>query len=104
SAVRGGLAPLCIGTGRGLAPREALRAQLRARVTDDITPIVAGRSPTELRPVLDAMNALLARLAQALASQRAFTDAAAHELRTPLTVIDTHLQVARLSDDEDAQA
>src|SRR5690554_5559806 len=103
-AFLGGLAALWIGIGRGLAPLEALREQLRARDTDDITPIVVGRSPTELRPVLDAMNALLARLAQALASQRAFTDAAAHELRTPLTVIDTHLQVARLSDGEDAQA
>src|SRR5690554_4373914 len=103
-AFLGGLAALWIGIGRGLAPLEALREQLRARDTEDITPIVVGRSPTELRPVLDAMNALLARLAQALASQRAFTDAAAHELRTPLTVIDTHLQVARLSDGEDAQA
>ncbi|SES26725.1 ATP-binding protein [Halopseudomonas bauzanensis] len=103
-AFLGGLAALWIGIGRGLAPLETLREQLRARKTDDITPVVVDRSPTELRPVLDAMNGLLGRLAQALASQRAFTDAAAHELRTPLTVIDTHLQVVRLSDKEEAQA
>src|SRR5690606_20904064 len=86
----GGLAALWIGIGRGLAPLHSLREQLRTRKTDDTTPIVLDNSPSELRPVLDAMNGLLGRLAQALSSQRAFTDAAAHELRTPLTVIDTH--------------
>ncbi|HIZ50320.1 MAG TPA: sensor histidine kinase N-terminal domain-containing protein [Candidatus Pseudomonas excrementavium] len=103
-AFLGGLAALWIGIGRGLAPLETLREQLRARKTDDTTPIVVNHSPTELRPVLDAMNGLLGRLTLALSSQRAFTDAAAHELRTPLTVIDTHLQVVRLSDGEQAQA
>lgn len=100
----GGLAALWIGIGRGLAPLQTLREQLRAKKTDDTTPIVLDHSPSELRPVLVAMNGLLGRLAQALSSQRAFTDAAAHELRTPLTVIDTHLQVARLSDGDEAQA
>lgn len=102
-AFLGGLAALWIGIGRGLAPLETLREQLRVRNTDDTTPVTVDPSPAELRPVLDAMNGLLGRLAQALSSQRAFTDAAAHELRTPLTVIDTHLQVVRLSDGEQAQ-
>lgn len=100
----GGLAALWIGIGRGLAPLQTLREQLRVKKTDDTTPIVLDHSPSELRPVLVAMNGLLGRLAQALSSQRAFTDAAAHELRTPLTVIDTHLQIVRLSDGEEAQA
>ena len=103
-ALLGGLAALWVGIGRGLIPLKTLREQLRAKETDDTTPIAVDHSPTELRPVLDAMNGLLGRLAQALSSQRAFTDAAAHELRTPLTVIDTHLQVVRLSDGEEAQA
>lgn len=102
-AVLGGLGALWIGIGRGLAPLENLRNQLRARQTEDTSPIAVHRSPSELRPVLDAMNGLLGRLALALSSQRAFTDAAAHELRTPLTVIDTHLQVIRLTDREDAE-
>ena len=102
-ALFGGLGALWIGIGRGLAPLKTLREQLRAKATDDTTPITLDNSPTELRPVLSAMNGLLGRLAQALSSQRAFTDAAAHELRTPLTVIDTHLQVVRLSEGEEAQ-
>ena len=103
-ALLGGLAALWGGIGRGLTPLKTLREQLRAKEADDTTPIAVDHSPTELRPVLDAMNGLLGRLAQALSSQRAFTDAAAHELRTPLTVIDTHLQIVRLSDGEEAQA
>lgn len=100
----GGLGALWVGIGRGLTPLKVLRTQLRNKKTNDTTPIAVEHSPSELRPVLDAMNGLLGRLAQALASQRAFTDAAAHELRTPLTVIDTHLQLVRLSEGEEAQA
>src|SRR5690554_979606 len=102
-ALLGGLLALWVGIGRGLAPLKTLREQLRAKETGDTTPISVDHSPTELRPMLDAMNGLLGRLAHALSSQRAFTDAAAHELRTPLTVIDTHLQIVRMSDGEDAQ-
>ncbi|MGY0516633.1 ATP-binding protein [Pseudomonas aeruginosa] len=80
---------------------KALSQQLRDKHADDTSPIAVDHSPSELRPVLDAMNGLLRRLARALSNQRAFTDAAAHELRTPLTVIDTHLQVARVSEGED---
>lgn len=101
-ALLGGLAALWIGIGRGLAPLQALRMQLRAKETDDTTPIDVARPPTELRPVLDALNGLLGRLSRALSGQRAFTDAAAHELRTPLTIIDTHLQVARLTNGAEA--
>ena len=103
-ALLGGLAALWIGIGHGLAPLQALRMQLRAKQTDDTTPITVAKPPTELRPVLDAMNGLLGRLSLALSGQRAFTDAAAHELRTPLTVIDTHLQVARLTEGEEAES
>lgn len=103
-ALFGGLIALWIGIGRGLAPLQALRQQLRARQPEDTRPMTVRRPPSELRPVLEAMNGLLGRLAQALSSQKAFTDAAAHELRTPLTVIDTHLQVLRLTEGEQAEA
>lgn len=102
-AVLGSLIALWVGIGRGLAPLKVLRRELREKTADDTSPIAQDHAPAELRPVLEAMNGLFGRLAQALASQRAFTDAAAHELRTPLTVIDTHLQVARMTDGEEAQ-
>lgn len=103
-AIFGGLAALWLGIGQGLAPLKALCLQLRSRQADDTAHIAVHRAPAELRPVIDAMNGLLGRLAHALSSQRAFTDAAAHELRTPLTVIDTHLQVIRLTEGDEAEA
>lgn len=103
-AVLGGLVALWIGIGRGLAPLQALRQKLANRKTDDTTPIALEHSPAELRPVLDAMNGLLDRLAQTMTGQRAFTDAAAHELRTPLTVIDTHLQIAHITEGAKSRA
>jgi two-component system sensor histidine kinase QseC len=102
--VVGGLVALWFGIDRGLSPLKTLRETLRDKRTDDTSPIDDGHAPTELRPVIGAMNGLLNRLAQAMAHQRAFTDAAAHELRTPLTAIDTHLQVARLVEGEEAHA
>lgn len=102
-AVVGGLMALWIGIGRGLLPLDALRLALRRKHVDDTAPIDLGRAPTELRPVVSALNGWLDRLTQAMAYQRAFTDAAAHELRTPLTAVDTHLQVAELTQGEPAR-
>lgn len=98
-ALLGGLAALWIGISRGLAPLDSLRRTLQARDADSTEPVDGSGAPAELRPVTAALNGLLERLARALRQQRAFTDAAAHELRTPLTVVDTHLQVARMSAD-----
>lgn len=96
-ALLGGLLALWLGIARGLAPLDALRRTLRVRDADTTVPVDDAGAPSELRPLLAALNGLLDRLAESLRQQRAFTDAAAHELRTPLTVVDTHLQVARLS-------
>jgi two-component system sensor histidine kinase QseC len=103
-ALLGGLAALWVGTGRGLAPLKTLCSELRERDANDTSAIALARPPQELRTVLDAINGWLGRLARTLSSQRAFTDAAAHELRTPLTVIDTHLQLVRMSEPDEARA
>ncbi len=103
-AVIGGLMALWIGIGRGLAPLDTLRRILHARDTYDFGAIDIPRPPAELVPVMEALNGVLGRLATALSSQRAFSDAAAHELRSPLTAIDTHLQVARVTDGKMAAA
>lgn len=97
-AVLGGLLALWFGIHRGLAPLDELRDTLRRRRTHGTEPIPTGNAPGELQPVIEALNDLLGRLTRALTHQRAFTDAAAHELRTPLTGIDTHLQVASMTE------
>ena len=50
--------------------------------------------PTEIRPLVNAMNALTDRLQLALEQQKRFVADAAHELRTPLAAL--HLQIDNL--------
>lgn len=102
-AALGGLAALWFGAGRALAPLAGLRRTLASRPPDATDLIDNSRLPSELRPLIDALNGLLDRVSQALQRERNFTNDAAHELRTPLTIIDTHLQVARMSAGDAAQ-
>lgn len=52
--------------------------------------------PGEVRPLVDAVNGALDRLAEAYAAEQRFVADAAHELRTPLTVLSLRLQRAKL--------
>jgi signal transduction histidine kinase len=80
--------------GLALRPVEAMRRQ-----AEEISGAPGGRLPVP--PVDDevgrlgaTLNAMLARLEQALASERRFVADASHELRTPLTVLKSELEVA----------
>jgi two-component system OmpR family sensor kinase len=79
--------------GRSLSPLHQLAQDVSRRSPDTLTPLPENRYPPELRPMLAALNNLLARLAQALATQRAFVADAAHELRTPLAALQLQLQL-----------
>jgi two-component system OmpR family sensor kinase/two-component system sensor histidine kinase QseC len=52
----------------------------------------AEHAPCEIRPLVLAVNTLLARLRNAFASQRRFVQDAAHELRTPITAMSLQLE------------
>jgi two-component system sensor histidine kinase QseC len=52
--------------------------------------------PTEIRPLVEAVNGALDRLAEAYAAERRLTADAAHQLRTPVAVLDLRLQKAQL--------
>jgi two-component system OmpR family sensor kinase len=52
----------------------------------------AEHAPCEIRPLVFAVNTLLARLRNAFASQRRFVQDAAHELRTPITAMSLQLE------------
>ncbi len=55
----------------------------------------------ELRPIVDAVEALGQRLASRVISERAFTAHAAHALRTPLSGLDVQLAVAHRESSDD---
>lgn len=102
-AAIGGLAALWFGVARVLAPLAGLRRTLASRDPDATDPVDGSRLPSELRPLIDALNGLLERVSDAIQRERNFTNDAAHELRTPLTAINTHLQVARLATNDSAR-
>lgn len=56
--------------------------------------IAIERAPSELKPVVAQLNALLARVDDTLRREQEFTAGAAHELRTPLAGIRGKLEVA----------
>ncbi|MBP6901909.1 MAG: sensor histidine kinase N-terminal domain-containing protein [Burkholderiaceae bacterium] len=89
---------------RTTLPVRRLSAALEQRAEGDLAPIAAPEAPRELRPLLDATNQVMARLAHLLDHQKRFVRDAAHQLRTPLAVLKTQVQSARRGDAEPAQA
>ncbi|MGB7552236.1 MAG: ATP-binding protein, partial [Chromatiaceae bacterium] len=81
-------------TRRALAPIDAIADQVRRREPQHLGPLTPPSAPTEIRPLLGALNGLLARVDQALESERRFTADAAHELRTPLAALGVQASVA----------
>ena len=80
-----------LAVGQALRPLERLTGLVKARRVDALEPLPDAQLPEEVRPLVGALNELLARLQAALGRERAFMADAAHELRTPLTAL--HLQM-----------
>lgn len=66
---------------------------LTQKSRDDLTPVLLDNQPSELQPIVKALNGVLLRLDSALQAERRFTADAAHELRTPLAALRMHVQL-----------
>jgi signal transduction histidine kinase len=86
---------------RGLAPLKQVRAEIGRRDAGSLEPLDSSRLPDEVAPLVDTLNDLLVRLAEALAAQGRFVADAAHELRTPLTAVRLQAQLTRQSRSEE---
>ncbi len=86
---------IMFGLNRGLAPLRALRGLLMARAPGTLQPVVFGGIPTELAPLVDALNDYIRRLEEHANAQSAFIQNAAHQLRTPLAVLTTQISDAQ---------
>jgi two-component system, OmpR family, sensor kinase len=81
---------------RAIRPLNKLSRSLAQRSIDTLAPLHFDEAvQSEVKPVIEAMNDLLARLDTALQAQRVFVADAAHELRTPLTALKLQIQVAQ---------
>jgi len=90
---------------RALAPLRQLRQEIEQRSHRDLSPLPEAHVPSEVRPLIESMNALLQRLSAALSSQQRFIADAAHQLRTPIAGLRTQTELAlRLSAPEEVHA
>jgi len=80
--------------GRALKPLTKLQNEIAHRSHRDLSALPEEAAPTEVRPLIHAMNGLLDRLSRVLAAQQQFIADAAHQLRTPLAGIKTQTELA----------
>ncbi len=91
---------------RGLQPLRRLGEAIAAREPRALQPLgpdATGEGlPSEIAPLVEALNSLFGRIAELLDSERRFTADAAHELRTPIAAIRAQAQVAQGAHGDDA--
>lgn len=89
---------LIMGIRQGLAPLESLRITVAKRPHNDMHPLDVSEVPTEVQPLLQEINRLLARLQAMFENQKRFTADTAHRLRTPLAGLSAQIDLARVQD------
>jgi two-component system, OmpR family, sensor kinase len=89
--------------GRGLAPLGETSRLVSDRDASRLDPLPTTDVPEELRPLVQQINALLARLDDSLGGQRRFLADAAHELRSPVAALSLQVQLAARAHSDSAR-
>lgn len=85
---------LFFGIKHSLQPIDKLKTELSQRASGDLSPLDKTKLPTELQPLLNAFNDLLARVSTSITKQQRFVADAAHQLKTPLAGLKTQAELA----------
>lgn len=80
--------------GKGLDSLDAVAKEVSNRAPNQLDPMDLENVPDEIRPLIDELNKLFARLNDAFEREKRFAADAAHELKTPLAALKAHAQVA----------
>ena len=83
-------------------PLRRISRQIAARAPDDLSPIDEGSEPLEIRALIHAMNCLMSNLRDASNAQQHFLSTAAHQLRSPLAALQTQMDLAAESLQDEA--
>lgn len=90
---------IAFGVLHALGPLRRLRRDVAARDPADLSPLAADNVPSEVMPLVEAVNAHTARVRQLTEAQRQFIDDAAHQLKTPLAIIKSQADLAQRETD-----
>ncbi|MGI9026344.1 MAG: sensor histidine kinase [Burkholderiaceae bacterium] len=82
------------GVSRALAPLAELEADAARRSIGNMQPLDPRSAPAEVRGLIEAINHMIARVAQAIDMQRHFLANAAHQLKTPIAGLRLQAQLA----------
>jgi two-component system sensor histidine kinase TctE len=89
------------GVSRGLRPLQRLRRAVSDRSHLDLSPVPLQDVPGEVRPLVEEVNELMARLGRTFDFQNRFVADAAHQLKTPVSGLKAQIELAlRESDPE----
>lgn len=81
-----------------LVPLRRTQRSVASRAANDFSPLAGTGLPDEVRPLVDELNLLFARVRTAFETQKNFVADAAHELRSPLTALKLQAQALRQDD------
>ena len=96
-----GAALIVLALASAFRPLLKLRDAIRGRDDEDLTPVEGGNVPSEVGPLIDAINLHMERLSKMLVARRRFLADAAHQIRTPLAVLTTQAEYGLRQHDPD---
>jgi len=90
---------LTIGLFFAIRPLVKLEKQTRSKHPEDLSELPFNDLPSELIPLIQAINIQINRTEKVMADRRAFIDDASHQLRTPVSILRMQLDYALREND-----